>query len=42
MQAIKDGTDARTIAQRWQASLAKFRQLRASYLLYPTTFTSEN
>jgi uncharacterized protein YbbC (DUF1343 family)/CubicO group peptidase (beta-lactamase class C family) len=42
IQAIKDGTDARTIAQRWEASLEEFRKLRAGYLLYPATSTSEN
>jgi uncharacterized protein YbbC (DUF1343 family) len=42
IQAIKDGTDARTIAQRWQASLEEFRKLRAGYLLYPATSTSDN
>jgi uncharacterized protein YbbC (DUF1343 family)/CubicO group peptidase (beta-lactamase class C family) len=42
MQAIKDGIDARTIAQRWQASLAEFRQLRAGYLLYQNTAASGN
>lgn len=42
IQAIKDGTDARMIAQRWEASLEEFRKLRAGYLLYPATVTSEN
>ena len=42
VQAIKDGTDARTIAQRWENSLEEFRKLRAGYLLYPATSTSEN
>jgi len=36
LQAIKDGWDARTIAQRWEASLKEFRKLRAKYLLYPS------
>jgi uncharacterized protein YbbC (DUF1343 family)/CubicO group peptidase (beta-lactamase class C family) len=40
VQAIKDGIDARTIAQRWQPSLEEFRKLRAGYLLYPAS--SEN
>jgi uncharacterized protein YbbC (DUF1343 family) len=35
VQAIKDGIDARTIAQRWQPSLEEFRKVRAAYLLYP-------
>lgn len=35
MQAIKDGTDVRMIAHRWQAGLEAFRKLRAEYLLYP-------
>jgi uncharacterized protein YbbC (DUF1343 family) len=35
VQAIKDGADARAIAQRWQPSLDQFRKLRARYLLYP-------
>ena len=34
VQAIKEGSDARTIAQRWEASLEEFRKLRAKYLLY--------
>jgi uncharacterized protein YbbC (DUF1343 family)/CubicO group peptidase (beta-lactamase class C family) len=42
IEAIKDGTDARTIAQRWENSLEKFRKLREAYLLYPATSTSEN
>jgi uncharacterized protein YbbC (DUF1343 family) len=42
LQAIKDGVDARTIAQRWEASLEEFRKLRAGYLLYPASSTSEN
>jgi uncharacterized protein YbbC (DUF1343 family)/CubicO group peptidase (beta-lactamase class C family) len=35
LQAIKDGSDARSIAQRWKSSLDEFRTLRAKYLLYP-------
>lgn len=42
LRAIEDGIDARMIAQRWEASLEKFRKLRASYLLYPATSKSEN
>jgi uncharacterized protein YbbC (DUF1343 family) len=42
LQAIEDGIDPRTIAQRWEASLEEFRKLRAGYLLYPAISTSEN
>lgn len=41
LQAIKDDIDVRTIAQRWEVSLEEFRKLRAGYLLYPATSTSE-
>lgn len=34
MEALSEGRDPRTIAQTWQASLARFRPLRARYLLY--------
>jgi uncharacterized protein YbbC (DUF1343 family) len=34
LEAIKDGVDARAIAQHWQAALVEFRNSRAAYLLY--------
>ena len=34
LEAIKDGADARAIAQHWQAALVEFRKSRAAYLLY--------
>ncbi len=34
LEAIRDGEDPREIARRWQASLEKFLELRAKYLLY--------
>jgi len=34
LQAIKDGQDPQSIALHWQDSLARFRELRAKYLLY--------
>lgn len=36
-QAIRDGIDARTVAQRWQDALEAFGKLRARYLLYPAS-----
>jgi uncharacterized protein YbbC (DUF1343 family)/CubicO group peptidase (beta-lactamase class C family) len=33
--AIKEDRDPRSIAGRWQGSVAEFRTLRAKYLLYP-------
>jgi uncharacterized protein YbbC (DUF1343 family)/CubicO group peptidase (beta-lactamase class C family) len=35
LQAIKEGTDPRSITGRWQPSLDEFLKLRAKYLLYP-------
>lgn len=34
VQAIRDGEEGPSIAQRWQASLERFLRLRAKYLLY--------
>jgi uncharacterized protein YbbC (DUF1343 family) len=34
LQAIREDEDPRSIARRWQASLAAFQRLRAKYLLY--------
>jgi uncharacterized protein YbbC (DUF1343 family) len=35
LQAIKEGKEPQSIAAAWQPPLDEFRQLRATYLLYP-------
>jgi uncharacterized protein YbbC (DUF1343 family) len=35
LQAIKEGKEPQSIAAAWQPPLDQFRQLRATYLLYP-------
>jgi uncharacterized protein YbbC (DUF1343 family) len=35
LQALKEGQDPKEIPPLWQDSLARFRQLRSQYLLYP-------
>jgi uncharacterized protein YbbC (DUF1343 family) len=35
LQAIKDGSDPRKIAQGWESSLEVFGKKRAKYLIYP-------
>ena len=35
LDAVKRGDDARTIAAGWESELAKFREVRKDYLIYP-------